>query len=207
MIINLAHTKGGVGKTTIAINLAITIGASILDLDLQGSSLRFSEIRKTIGLPDLITYRLTNGFDDEILSILNQYKDNPSQHLIIDSGGMDNDVIREGLVYSDIIITPVNISPVEFYGLEDFNRLLGGEERESSYVLINGTNKNSKKTLAYAVDFIKENFPKFKVLNTVINNRVIFKEAFGEGKSVIEFDPKHESGQQILNLCHELNLI
>ncbi len=207
MIINLAHTKGGVGKTTIAINIAITIGADILDLDLQGSSIRFSEVRKEAGLPALKTYQLQDGFTDEILSILGKYKGSTSKHLVIDSGGMDNDLIREGLIYSDMIITPVNISPVEFYGLEDFDRLLGSKNRESTYVLINGTNKNSKRTTGQAVSFIKEHFPNFNVLQTIVNNRVIFKEAFGEGKSVIELDPKHESGEQIKNLCHELRLI
>ena len=41
MIINVAHTKGGVGKTMIATNLSIAFIAPILDLDIQQSSNRF----------------------------------------------------------------------------------------------------------------------------------------------------------------------
>ena len=32
MIINVAHTKGGVGKTTIAVNLAIEMKSDLFDL-------------------------------------------------------------------------------------------------------------------------------------------------------------------------------
>lgn len=40
------------------------------------------------------------------LEILREYSENPKQHIIIDSGGMDNDLIRYGIELSDIIITP-----------------------------------------------------------------------------------------------------
>ena len=35
MIINVSHTKGGVGKTMIATNLSISLVAPIVDLDIQ----------------------------------------------------------------------------------------------------------------------------------------------------------------------------
>ena len=38
MIINIAHTKGGVGKSTLATNLAVEMNCPILDLDMQKSS-------------------------------------------------------------------------------------------------------------------------------------------------------------------------
>ena len=41
MIINVAHTKGGVGKTTIAVNLAIEMNSDLFDLDNQNSSYNF----------------------------------------------------------------------------------------------------------------------------------------------------------------------
>ena len=134
MIINIAHTKGGVGKTMIATNLSIAFIAPILDLDIQQSSNRFFGLRKLEGLPILPVYNtLTN-------ELINTYKGNVNKHLIIDSGGMDNDIIRQGLELSDLIITPVSVSQVEFFGLQDFNDLLNSAghsiNRDNTYILI-----------------------------------------------------------------------
>lgn len=51
MIINVAHTKGGVGKTTIAVNLAIEMHADLFDLDNQNSSYNFSLLNDDIQRP------------------------------------------------------------------------------------------------------------------------------------------------------------
>ena len=98
MIINIAHTKGGVGKTAIATNLSIALASPILDLDIQQSSNRFFQLREEEGLNTLPVY---NHLTDELIE---KYKSNPKHHLIIDSGGMDNDVIRKGLEVADLII-------------------------------------------------------------------------------------------------------
>lgn len=96
MIINVSHTKGGVGKTMIATNLSISLVAPVVDLDIQKSSSRFFEIREDEGLNRLpVYYKLTN-------KLISEYKGNKKKHLIIDSGGMDNDEIRKGLLDSDI---------------------------------------------------------------------------------------------------------
>ena len=50
MIINISHTKGGVGKTMIATNLSISLVAPIVDLDIQQSSSRFFQLREQEGL-------------------------------------------------------------------------------------------------------------------------------------------------------------
>ena len=51
MIINVAHTKGGVGKSTLATNLAVELTLPILALDMQSSSFFFNHFRKDAGSP------------------------------------------------------------------------------------------------------------------------------------------------------------
>ena len=115
MIINVAHTKGGVGKTTIAVNLAIEMKADLFDLDNQNSSYNFSLIAPR--------ERATHFIKDRSLlkKIIRTYKDNPDKNIVIDSGGYDSDVSREIILNSNIIITPITVSQTEIDGLLKFN--------------------------------------------------------------------------------------
>ncbi len=200
MIINVAHTKGGVGKTAIATNLSIAFAAPILDLDIQQSSNRFFQLREEEGLNTLPVY---NHLTDELIE---KYKSNPKQHLIIDSGGMDNDVIRNGLEIADLIITPVSLSQVEIFGLEDFNDLLNSSDiiqRTKTFVLLNNVNLRAKKEIIMARDLIEGEFD-FKLLDTMLGSRKAYKEAYSLGKNTVELSPTSPAGQEIISLTNEL---
>lgn len=200
MIINIAHTKGGVGKTAIATNLSIAFAAPILDLDIQQSSNRFFQIREKEGLNTLPVYNhLTN-------ELIDRYKSNPKHHLIIDSGGMDNDIIRNGLEVADLIITPVSLSQVEIFGLEDFNDLLNSSDiiqRTKTFVLLNNVNLRAKKEIVMARDLIEGEFD-FKLLATMLGSRKAYKEAYSLGRNTVELSPSSPAGQEIISLTNEL---
>ena len=78
MIINVAHTKGGVGKTTIAVNLAIEMNADLFDLDNQNSSYNFSLLNEDIKRP--IHFWKERSILKEIIAT---YKDKQDKHIII----------------------------------------------------------------------------------------------------------------------------
>lgn len=115
MIISIVNQKGGVGKTTVAINLAVAFaraGKNILlvDADKQGSSLAFSTIRNELDLPSyeyrqVLTPNLHEmSFDQSVV--------------LIDVGGSDGDVFRSGIYASDAIIMPFSPSSLDIWGSE-----------------------------------------------------------------------------------------
>lgn len=201
MIINISHTKGGVGKTMIATNLSISLVAPIVDLDIQQSSSRFFQLREQEGLNRLPVY---TELTEELIA---EYKGNKKKHLIIDSGGMDNNSIRQGLIVSDIIISPVAISQVEIFGLQDFNELLNsaGEviDRNKTFVLLNNVNKQAKKEIQYIKELISIEFD-FVLLNTILGTRKAYKDAYSFGKSVVELAPHSPASEEIVNLTNEI---
>ena len=75
---------------------------------------------------------------------------------------MDNNSIRQGLIVSDMIISPVAISQVEIFGLQDFNELLNsaGEviDRNKTFVLLNNVNKQAKKEIQHIKELISSEF-------------------------------------------------
>jgi chromosome partitioning protein len=116
MIISVAHTKGGVGKSTIAWNLATQLESKynieIIDLDFQKTLTYTNEFRDK-------PFKVRN-FDN--LKDLNKYiaKDNDARISIIDVGGFDSDINRMSIIMSDIVITPVSDSGTELLGLMRF---------------------------------------------------------------------------------------
>lgn len=201
MIINISHTKGGVGKTMIATNLSISLVAPIVDLDIQQSSSRFFQLREQEGLNRLPVY---TELTEELIA---EYKGNKKKHLIIDSGGMDNNSIRQGLIISDMIISPVAISQVEIFGLQDFNELLNsaGEviDRNKTFVLLNNVNKQAKKEIQHIKELIFSEFD-FVLLNTILGTRKAYKDAYSFGKSVVELAPQSPASEEIVNLTNEI---
>ena len=207
MIINIAHTKGGVGKSTLATNLAVELTLPILDLDMQRSSFYFNQIRKDYGFPEIKVFYAQS---DEEMQFLEEYKGNKKKHIIVDSGGMDNNLHRLAILYADIILTPIGLSQIELLGLQNFYSILE-EANDSSildkeYVILNQINSRSKKEIDGIKALIKEEFG-LKVLDSMISSRKIFKDAFSEGKSVVEKQGRSASAEEINSLCNEISKI
>lgn len=205
MIINIAHTKGGVGKSTIATNLAVILNIPIFDLDIQKSSYYFNELRKNNKKPALVVYP---GKTEKDLDLLDAYAENPKKHIIIDSGGMDNDLHRIAVLMSDLIITPVGISQVELLGLENFYNILDLSKIDKSkdFVLLNDISMRSIKDIAACKELIKNEF-KLNLFKTTIGTRKLFKDAFAEGKSVVEKNKNSLASEEIRNLVKEIKSI
>lgn len=206
MIINVAHTKGGVGKTTIAVNLAIEMNSDLFDLDNQNSSYNFSLLSD---IPRSIHF----WKDREMLKkIIQVYRDNPDKHIIIDSGGYDSNISREIILNSNIIITPITVSQTEVDGLQKFyienvEIALQANPDIRPYILLNRISHYDKKDAEDLITFIKSAVPDYKVLKTSLGARKDYKKAFSEGKSVVEYVRTSPASKEILSLKKEIEQI
>ena len=208
MILNVAHQKGGVGKSTIAINLAVSLKADILDLDNQHSCMLFNKIRKASGLDPLNC--ISCDEESEIDSILKQYRN--SKTLIIDSGGFDSKNNRLALIKSDLIITPVSPSQIELFGLQKFERILkeASDTLKTSIktnVVINNADARSKGTTQGVQEFIEENPTYLNLFKTVVHSRADFKKAYASGFGVTELDGKGKAAGEIQQLTKEIRKV
>ena len=202
MVITVAHQKGGVGKSTIAVNLSVEMQIPVVDLDSQHSCYLFSKIREKEQRKPLQVY---------IPETVGEIKDiiqNAKHHdLIIDSGGYDNDLNRLALVSSDVVITPVSPSQIEIFGLQKFAKII---ERAKEYapdlkvfVLINNADARSLSELAKLESFIDDN-PVFDILSSKIFRRVDYKRAYQQGVSVCEYRPASKACREVRNLVKEI---
>ncbi|MBP2643678.1 MAG: plasmid partitioning protein [Firmicutes bacterium] len=206
LIINLSHYKGGVGKTTLAINLAIALKAPILDLDGQQSSVLFNKLRKVKGSKPIDCF--TAETEDELKDIFQQFT-SPDKLLVVDSGGYDSNINRFAILAADMLITPVAPSQVELFALQKYSSILSsisdtyGQPFKTN-VVINNADIRSKAAIIQLKHFIQTNNTYLDLFSTIIHCRSDYKRAYSEGSSVIELDAHSKASFELNQLVKEI---
>jgi chromosome partitioning protein len=179
-IITVAHTKGGVGKSTLAWNIAHSLlihgeKVTIIDLDFQQTLFFINAIAEMNEEQTIEILQPQTG--SELLEIF------ASTHgyIICDIGGFDNDINRLALSRADKILVPVSASTTEVIGFKTFEAILEDINATSINIVLNNIHPLQK-------DFTEiENAVKIngaKLLTTTIRSRKTYKDVLGQGKSV-----------------------
>jgi chromosome partitioning protein len=127
-MIIFGNTKGGTGKSTLAVHVAIALlhkGYAVSTVDLDGKQGTFSRylenrhlFRKSIG-KDLVSPRchLQISADEELSSVrqkIEEFASSNSQDIIvIDTAGYDSPVSRYAHSLAHVLITPMNDSGID----------------------------------------------------------------------------------------------
>ena len=123
MIISFLNQKGGVGKTTLSINVATALALKkwkilLIDADPQNSSLDWATIRKKDGLFTVVS--ITKPIiHKEVKKLIKDY-----DHIIIDGPPRIYDVAKSAIVSSDLVIMPVQPSPYDVWAASEVVNLI-----------------------------------------------------------------------------------
>ena len=211
MVVLFGHQKGGVGKSTIAINFAYQMqkkyrDLALLDLDSQNSAILFNQLREQEKLPTIkcVTEDVID-FDE----FIGRYYKNKNNLLVIDSGGYDSNINRAALIKADLIITPVGISQIEIFGLQKFRKILKEasevlETKIKTNVLLNNVDSRSKNKLSDLREYIKDKNDYFNLLETTVHTRADYKNSYGDGLTVKEYNKKGIAQNEIKQLSKEI---
>ena len=196
MIVTVGNTKGGVGKTTVALNLAIArtrIGRDVwlVDGDRQGTAQAAIALRaETARVPAIACATYPNGstLRSQILHQSARFDDT-----IIDAGGRDSTALRAALILSDVLLVPFQPRSYDVWALDDMAALVEEARtmRDGLRVLavLNcadpGDRSRDNSEAAAAVD----DLPQFEYLPTPLRRRKSFANAAGAGLSVLEIVP------------------
>ncbi len=124
MIVAILNTKGGVGKTTTALNLAIACklrGRDVLavDGDRQGTLMAALASRDTEPTIPCVHYPDGQALRQQISLARDRYTD-----IVIDAGGRDSTALRAALVLADRVLIPIQPRSFDLWALEDMTTLL-----------------------------------------------------------------------------------
>lgn len=200
MIITVGNTKGGVGKTTIAVNLAVEAAKDgknvlLIDTDPQGSSTAFRAERekddiKAIALVSEKLHKDIKGFVTAF------------DFIIIDAGGRDTAVFRSAVAACNLFLLPVLPSQFDVWAAEDavsifkeiqpFNDMVGR-------MVLNMVRPNTKVSTE-AQEALAEYEDDLPLLAERLHNRVAFKTSISKGQGVTEYEPTGKAAAEIQTL-------
>lgn len=185
VIFTIANRKGGVGKTTLATNLAVALSNKgkmlLVDADEQRSAHQWNEHRQN--KLDAITVH------EKLLDTLEPLNDK-YDFILIDVAGRDSEIFREALLVSDKIIVPTQASLLDLEVIPYIaDKIKEAQEKNPSLkasVVINKASANPKNNeVAQAREYLAD-YPIFKLVKTVIHDRKQFRDAIIESRSVSE---------------------
>src|SRR6187402_911240 len=116
--ISFLNSKGGVGKTTLSINLARSLQlsdnrVSLIDADAQGN-LRDWYSMNTTGL----SYKFADR-KPLLLAAHKEAKDDKFDYLVIDTPGKLLNICSNAISISDLVVIPLTPSPLDLWGTID----------------------------------------------------------------------------------------
>lgn len=211
MILLLGGEKGGTGKTTLAVNLAVMLGRSgkdvlLVDTDKQGSSSFWSTIRDESGvLPRIPCVQIFGkGLAKNVLDLSNRYEE-----IVIDAGGRDSMELRYSLGIADKVVIPIQPTQFDLATLNQMDSLVGQAQTLNpsliAFVVLNRASTNPSVTdTQEAFDLISD-FKNLNVMKSVLKERVSYQRSVREGLAVIEApQPDNKAVSEISTLYEEV---
>ncbi len=203
MIISLVNQKGGVGKSTAAINLAASLTRKncklvFIDTDPQGSAVRWHTIENNKAFeikhhPRPISHQDLNELAWDC------------DHVLIDAPPANGDITQSILAITDLAIIPLSPSPVDMWSCDKTLKMINEQEKQN-------TSLKSKLLVCRKIPGTKlgrearETMGVFDtdIFETELCQRVAYIEAMNAGVSVMQYAPNSKAALEIENLGQEI---
>ena len=190
----VAHTKGGVAKTTTAFNLAVmaqsrNLRALLVDCDPGQSSRKAAEIRASRDdLPFLECLTLIGDDTGKQL----RAKERDYDVIIVDAGGEGQGAreIRRTLFMAKAVITPCRPDRANTARLDIMNELISNARIDNPeldamlFPVQASTNARANDVGEFYVDALE--FPEYRMLTSVVRHRAQYQQWAKTGEAIFE---------------------
>ena len=203
-VITISQQKGGSGKTTLAVNLALAfikyhnLKVAVIDTDPQGSLGKWFMIRTEKKVSnDNLTFKTASLWGAQYES-----KTLKKDHdiVIIDTPPKIESDARPSIESADLVLIPVSASHVDFWATGAIVEI-AKKANKKILIQINRSSPRSK-LITKTNDFIKS--LNLSATKTIIGNRQIFAASMGEGKTAIEKSKKSNAVEEIKQLSEQI---
>ena len=203
-VITISQQKGGTGKTTLAVHLAMAfikyhnLKVAIIDTDPQGSLGKWFMIRseKKVSNENL-TFKTASlwGAQYESKTLKNDH-----DIVIIDTPPKIESDARPSIEAADLVLIPMAASHVDFWATGAIVEI-AKKANKKILAQINRSSQRSK-LIDKTKDFIKS--LDLESTQIIIGNRQIYTSSMGEGKTAVEKQRKGNAVDEIKKLSDQI---
>ncbi|MDY0241226.1 MAG: AAA family ATPase [Rhodospirillaceae bacterium] len=210
MILAFIQIKGGVGKTTLAVNLTVerTLRGKrdvlLIDADDQGTASDFVTLRtERLGSAGFVAIPIAGPeLRERVLEMRKRFDD-----IVIDVGGRDSAALRAALTVADLAVLPFQPRSFDIWTIDKMAALVaeaqGINPALQAVAVINCADTSGSDNQA-AAEALKDSDP-IRYLDAPIRRRKAFANSAALGLSVLEISPKDAKARgEILALADHL---
>ena len=203
MIISLVNQKGGVGKTTAAINLAASLKRKnhsliFIDADPQGSAIQWHAVEDNKAFE--VKHHPGTIYQHEINRLAQKY-----DYVVIDAPPALGHITRSILAVTDLAVIPLSPSPLDVWSCWKTLELIKEVQQQN-------TKLKSKLLISRKIPgtrLAREAREAMGVFNTDLFDaelcqRVAYIESMTHGVSVMQYAPSSKAANEIERLSEEL---
>jgi len=215
MIILIASQKGGCGKSTLAINIAVVLaheGKDVLlvDADKQFSASNWAQERfeSCKDKPQINCVQKQDNIATSLKDLATRY-----QIVIVDAAGRDSKEMRSAMLVADKLIIPSRPAQFDLDTIPRMSEIVDTardiNENLQVYTVLTMSPSNSQSDTQEAVKYLNT-FDNFVLCSTIIGDRKIFRDSSSTGLGVTELlakTPSDKAGQiELLEMVKELSI-
>ena len=182
-VITVAQQKGGSGKTTLVVNLAVAyarqgLAVAVLDTDPQGSLGRWFMTRAEAGDPGMeFSTASAWGVSYEVGKLARSH-----DVVLIDTPPKADSDLRPALRASDLVLVPVATSQVDLWAVESVLDLTA-RAGKPALIVMNRAKAGTRLTAEIEAALPALNTPR---ATATLGNRVAYAETLGQGRGALE---------------------
>ena len=202
-IVTVAQQKGGAGKTTLAVQLAVTLAADgrrvvLIDIDPQKSGSAWHAVRdgklggeNTIALTSIAGWKLDSALNRQARE---------ADVVIIDSPPHAETEAKAAIRAADLVLVPLQPSPMDLWAI-DPTLDLADAHGAAPLIVLNRVPPRGKLADTMRAALAERNLP---VSAAQLGNRQAFAASMMNGRGVVETDKRSPAADEIRRLAAEV---